>query len=52
MIGSEGDMTDKTIYTAIAHHFQTITLGNRVLRTETASLAIISALHAYIGDFQ
>ena len=52
LVGPEGGLTDKEIYTAIAHHFQTITLGNRVLRTETASLAMISALHAYIGDFQ
>jgi 16S rRNA (uracil1498-N3)-methyltransferase len=33
------------------HGFQTIQLGGRVLRTETAALATIAALQTLWGDF-
>lgn len=39
LIGPEGDFTSDEISTALAQHFQPITLGNSRLRTETAAIA-------------
>ncbi len=41
-IGPEGGFDPKEIEGAMAHHVLPITLGKRILRTETAGLAIIS----------
>lgn len=51
LIGSEGGLTPSEIESANAHGFQSVLLGPRVLRTETAALAVISAIHALWGDF-
>lgn len=51
LIGAEGGFTDEEITLSIAHGFQAIQLGARVLRTETAALAAISAMQTLWGDF-
>lgn len=51
LIGPEGGFTPEEICIAKKHDFQPISLGKRILRTETASIAILSALHALHGDF-
>jgi len=51
LIGSEGGLTDKEIEQAIKHGLTDIQLGKRILRTETAGVAILSALQILWGDF-
>lgn len=50
LIGPEGGFTDAEVYATEQGGFKTILLGPRVLRTETAALASISALQAIYGD--
>jgi 16S rRNA (uracil1498-N3)-methyltransferase len=50
LIGPEGGFSDKEIYQTEQNGFQTIQLGPRVLRTETAAITAISALQAIHGD--
>ena len=50
LIGPEGGFSDQEIYKTEQNGFQTIQLGPRVLRTETAAIAAISALQAIHGD--
>lgn len=52
LIGPEGGLTDDEIMLAANKGFNGITLGPRVLRTETAALACIAALQALWGDFR
>ena len=49
--GSEGGFCEMEKQTAIAHDFIPICLGQRILRTETASLAALSAVQLLWGDF-
>lgn len=51
MIGAEGGWTEKEEHLALSMGCQAITLGKRVLRTETASLATIAAMQTLWGDF-
>ncbi len=51
LIGAEGGFTDEEIALSVANGFQAIQLGARVLRTETAALAAISAMQTLWGDF-
>lgn len=51
MVGPEGGWTDKEEQQAFDAGFQSVTLGPRVLRTETASLAAIAAMQTLWGDF-
>ena len=50
LIGSEGGLSEQEIVQTQQKGFTEILLGKRVLRTETASLAAISALQIYFGD--
>ena len=50
LIGSEGGLSEQEIVQTQQNGFTEILLGKRVLRTETASLAAISALQIYFGD--
>ena len=43
-IGPEGGFEEKEVETAISEGAKPITLGKRILRTETAGLAILSVL--------
>ena len=51
MVGPEGGWTEKEEQQAFDACFQSVTLGKRVLRTETASLAAIAAMQTLWGDF-
>ena len=51
MVGPEGGWTEKEEQQAFDAGFQSVTLGKRVLRTETASLAVIAAMQTLWGDF-
>lgn len=50
-IGPEGGFSDSEENQAIKANIQLLKLGPRILRTETAGLAIISAFQAHWGDF-
>lgn len=50
MVGPEGGWTEKEEQQAFDAGFQSVTLGKRVLRTETASLAAIAAMQTLWGD--
>ncbi|MGB7816187.1 MAG: 16S rRNA (uracil(1498)-N(3))-methyltransferase [Methylotenera sp.] len=51
LIGAEGGLSNAEIDTAISHGFQSVILGPRILRTETAALAAVSVMHTLWGDF-
>ena len=51
MVGPEGGWTEKEEQQAFDAGFQSVTLGKRVLRTETAALASIAAMQTLWGDF-
>ncbi|MCF7530112.1 16S rRNA (uracil(1498)-N(3))-methyltransferase [Neisseria lisongii] len=51
MVGPEGGWSEAEEQQAAAAGFQAVTLGKRVLRTETASLAAIAAMQTLWGDF-
>ena len=51
MVGPEGGWTEKEEQQAFDAGFQSVTLGKRVLRTETVSLAAIAARQTLWGDF-
>lgn len=50
LIGSEGGLSPQEISQTEKQGFTEILLGKRILRTETAALATISALQACFGD--
>jgi len=50
LIGPEGGLEDNEISEAEANDFQTVRLGPRILRTETAALATLAALQTLWGD--
>ena len=51
MIGPEGGWTPAEEQAALAAGVQTITLGKRVLRTETAAMVAMAAMQVLWGDF-
>lgn len=51
LIGPEGGLSEEEIAKAKASQFAPLTLGPRVMRTETAPLAALSLLQMYWGDF-
>lgn len=51
LIGPEGGLSADEIHQAQNHSFNALTLGPRVLRTETAPLAALSLLQLAWGDF-
>lgn len=51
LIGAEGGLSQEEIGLASTHHFQSIVLGPRILRTETAALTAIAAMQLAWGDF-
>jgi 16S rRNA (uracil1498-N3)-methyltransferase len=50
MIGPEGGLSEREIQLAEQKHFLALNLGPRVLRTETAAVAAITALQCFFGD--
>ncbi len=51
LIGPEGGFSEHEIQEALAHQYQGLTLGPRILRTETAVIAALTLLQAIKGDF-
>ena len=51
LIGPEGGLSEREIAHAIENEFSALTLGPRVLRTETAPVAAISLVQYLWGDF-
>ena len=51
LVGAEGGLSDKEIVLALSQGFQSIVLGGRILRTETAPLAAIAVMQTLWGDF-
>jgi len=51
LIGAEGGLTRVEIDLAITHGFQSVILGPRILRTETAGPTAIASMQALWGDF-
>ena len=51
LIGAEGGLSPEEIRLATSHQFQSIVLGPRILRTETAAITAISAMQTLWGDF-
>jgi 16S rRNA (uracil1498-N3)-methyltransferase len=50
-VGPEGGLTSSEIGASVSAGFTSVSLGPRILRTETAGPAAIAAMHALIGDF-
>ena len=50
LIGPEGGFSDQELYQTEQGGYQTVQLGPRTLRTETAAITAISALQAIYGD--
>jgi 16S rRNA (uracil1498-N3)-methyltransferase len=51
LVGPEGGLTDEEADAALGAGFRAVRLGPRILRTETAPLAALSALNALWGDW-
>ncbi|MBU0484323.1 MAG: 16S rRNA (uracil(1498)-N(3))-methyltransferase [Proteobacteria bacterium] len=52
IIGPEGGFSEQEIKLAIDHGFQTVSLGNLTLRTETAAIAAAAILQYLLGNLQ
>ncbi|WED42976.1 16S rRNA (uracil(1498)-N(3))-methyltransferase [Legionella cardiaca] len=50
LIGPEGGFSEKEIQQILSYNFNPLSLGPRVLRTETAAIAALSVLQAVCGD--
>lgn len=50
LIGPEGGLSNKEVDIAIEKGFKPVAFGPRILRTETASVAAITALQCLMGD--
>lgn len=50
LIGPEGGLSEQEIAKALQHGWQTLHLGPRILRTETATIAAITVLQFQYGD--
>lgn len=51
-IGPEGGFSDNEIRLLKENNYLDVKMGQRVLRTETAAVVILSALHTLFGDFK
>lgn len=51
LIGPEGGLSEKEVNDASHHGFHVVRLGPRILRTETAAVAISAALQTLWGDY-
>ena len=52
VVGPEGGLSDRERDLALSRQCTPLSLGPRVLRTETASLAALAAIHALWSDFR
>jgi len=52
LVGPEGGLSERELDIAATIGFASLSMGPRVLRTETAPLAALSAMQALWGDFR
>jgi 16S rRNA (uracil1498-N3)-methyltransferase len=52
LVGPEGGLSERERDLALSRGCEPLSLGPRVLRTETAPLAALAAIHALWGDFR
>jgi 16S rRNA (uracil1498-N3)-methyltransferase len=52
VVGPEGGLSDRELDIALSRGCIPVSLGPRVLRTETAPIAALAAIHALWGDFR
>ncbi|HZZ94574.1 MAG TPA: 16S rRNA (uracil(1498)-N(3))-methyltransferase [Usitatibacter sp.] len=52
VVGPEGGLSEREADLALLRKCEPVALGPRVLRTETAALAALAAVHALWGDFR
>jgi 16S rRNA (uracil1498-N3)-methyltransferase len=52
LVGPEGGLSEREHELALLEGAQPVALGPRTLRTETAPLAALAAIHALWGDFR
>jgi 16S rRNA (uracil1498-N3)-methyltransferase len=52
LVGPEGGFTSDEVARATRAGFTPVRIGPRILRTETASLAALAAIHTLWGDFR
>ncbi|WP_100643068.1 16S rRNA (uracil(1498)-N(3))-methyltransferase [Alteromonas facilis] len=50
LVGPEGGLSEQETYTAIQAGYKALSMGPRILRTETAAIASIAVLQANFGD--
>lgn len=50
LIGSEGGFSEKEVADAVAAKFSAVTMGERIMRTETAPIAALAILQFRFGD--
>ncbi len=50
LVGPEGGLSEEEINRTQSSQFKSVTLGPRILRTETAAIAALSVLQAIAGD--
>ncbi len=52
LVGSEGGWSDEEIEQRRARDFHVVTLGGRILRAETAAIAVTALLQHLFGDLE
>jgi 16S rRNA (uracil1498-N3)-methyltransferase len=52
LVGPEGGLSDRERSLALSRGCEPLSLGPRILRTETAPVAALAAIHALWGDFR
>jgi len=52
LVGSEGGWADEEIEAARARNFHIVTLGGRILRAETAAIAVTVLMQHRFGDLK
>ncbi|MFW2369101.1 MAG: 16S rRNA (uracil(1498)-N(3))-methyltransferase [Desulforhopalus sp.] len=52
MLGPEGGLTVQEVDAARAHGYQTVSLGDRILRAETATLSVVSIVQYIAGNLK
>lgn len=50
LIGPEGGLSDREVDAALAHGYQGVRMGPRILRTETAAVAAVAVIQSLWGD--
>jgi 16S rRNA (uracil1498-N3)-methyltransferase len=50
MVGPEGGFTEQEVISARDEGFISVKLGQRILRTETAAIALVAILQYELGD--